>query len=172
MLIQICLIGMLVASNADDPLRLRDDNPLSNRLPRSARSVLFAAEKIDIYSLDPRNGKLKEDEAKKQKKDIFRGWPVLGVTNVADKDARKTLVEQVTNAIGTGSIIEAARCFHPRHAIRATHDGKTVDLIICLECRRVEVYENGQCMGTCVTRRTAQKTMNQILSDAKIKIAP
>lgn len=63
-------------------------------------------------------------------------------------------------------------CFNPRHGIRAVSGGKTVDLLICFECRHVEVYENGK----LIMRRdpgtdAAKLYFDRVLTQARVPLA-
>jgi len=65
-----------------------------------------------------------------------------------------------------------AKCFDPRHGIRATAKGKTVDLVICFECNWVYVYydndENRQ--HVAVTTREPQAVLDKTLKDAGVPL--
>jgi hypothetical protein len=111
------------------PLRAAEEK---NKVPEAVEAILDKADAIELYSLDPARPKDKP-------KDEFHGWRVLGHTTVKDDDARKALVAALVKGAEDNKGV-AANCFNPRHAIRATHDGKTVDLVICFECMQVQGY--------------------------------
>src|SRR3954469_9359154 len=58
--------------------------------------------------------------------EVFYGYPVLGKVEVKDAVRQR----EILGAIGEGiakSDGTMAKCFWPRHAVRAVEDGKTVD---------------------------------------------
>jgi hypothetical protein len=133
-----------------------------NKLPDAARAILARAEQLELLSLDPTR--------REKPKDGFHGWEVLGKTVLKDKDMRKVLaaVEQGI-ARSDGS---AARCFIPRHGIRASHGKRTVDLVICFECLQIQVYLDNTQGKTVLTTDAPQDLLNRVLMKAKVPLAP
>ena len=84
-------------------------------------------------NLEPKDGK---------DADRFHGWKVLGQTTIKDADVRKKVLDAVLKGIQENKG-EAANCFQPRHGLHATHEGKTVDLVICFECLQIRAYGDG-----------------------------
>jgi hypothetical protein len=101
-------------------------------------------------------------------KDGFRGWNVYGKTELKTAESRKKVLG-VAQAARPG---HGAKCFDPRHAIRATTDGKSVDLLICFECHWVYVFpgEGGETVR--LTIGDHQAVLDQILKDADVPLAP
>src|SRR4051794_15414972 len=87
------------------------ENP--HAVPTDAKAILEKAEKIELFSLD-------SDETKKVTKDGFHGWTVLGKTTVEKADARKELAAAFVKGVAEYKQ-NGAKCFEPRHGIRATH---------------------------------------------------
>jgi hypothetical protein len=56
------------------------------------------------------------------------------------------------------SLLQSAACFNPRHDIRATHEGKTVDLVICYECFSLQVFLGDTKAGALTTDSPPPKT--------------
>jgi hypothetical protein len=131
------------------------------KLPKEAKAILEGAEKIELYSLDPADGKLPKDA------DGFHGWKVLGKTEIKDADTRKKVRAAINKGIADSSGV--AGCFKPRHAIRATTKDKTVDLIICFECMWMEVHAKDK-KHAIWTTGSPQKTLDKVLSDAKVPL--
>lgn len=134
-----------------------------NKLPDAAKSLLDKAEQIELFSLDPS----REEEKPKVE---FHGWKVLGSTIIKDKVKTKALeavYAGIKESDGT-----AARCFIPRHGIRAQLDKKTVDLVICFECYQIQVFIDDERPPTVLTARSPEPTLDQILKDAKVPLAP
>jgi hypothetical protein len=138
--------------------------PADRSLPDQAKTILEKASESDVYSLEPLE---KVDKAK-----ALHGWKVLGKTTVKKAAARKALLTALTKGIaepGRGG----AKCFDPRHAIHATYEGKSVDLVICFECGWVYVYLDGNDKTSAeleVNGRT-QPVFDKLLRAASIPLA-
>jgi hypothetical protein len=134
-----------------------------NRLPDKAKAVLDKADQIVLFSLEP--------DDRKKVKDGFHGWMVLGQTTVKDADVRSQILTALYQGIAK-SDGNGAKCFDPRHGIRATADGKRVDLVICFECNWVYVYydndENRQ--HVAVTTREPQVVLDKTLKNAGVPL--
>jgi hypothetical protein len=135
-----------------------------NRLPDKAKSILDKADQVVLFSLEPVH--------RKKVKDGFHGWMmILGQTAIKGADVRSqiltALYQGIANRDGKG-----AECFDPRHGIRATANGKTVDLVICFECNWVYVYydndENRQHVAE--TTRDPQSILDKVLKDAGVPL--
>jgi hypothetical protein len=139
----------------------RTDEP--KKVPDKAQTVLDKATSIEVWSLEPA-------EEKDTAKPSFHGWKALGVTEVKG-DAKKQALEALTK--GLAETATGARCFIPRHGIRAVHDGVTVDLVICFECEWVKVYldKAEKPEATVTTGKTPQPTLDKILKDANVPLA-
>jgi len=127
---------------------------------KSVKDILENAT-FELYSLDP----AKEDDEKG-----FRGYAVLGKTLVKDADARKGMIAALYKAIAD-SDGNAARCFVPRHGIRATHKGKTVDVVICFECYRVKFFVKDENETETLTR-VPEALFDKVLKAAGVPLAP
>src|SRR5262249_35831881 len=130
-------------------------------LPKEAKEVLDGAEKIELYSLDPADGKPTKDA------DGFHGWKVLGRTEIKDADTLKKVRAALDKGIAEGE--GAAACFKPRHGIRATVKDKTVDLVICFECLTIQAVV-GDKVQPVWTSPSPQKALDTILRDAKVPL--
>jgi hypothetical protein len=129
-----------------------------NKLPDSALAVLTKADQFELLSLKP--------DEKEKAQDGFHGYPVLGTTAVKDADTRKQLVESLTK--GMEGKIDPARCFIPRHGVRATHDGKTVELVICFECAQFLVHAPGAAGKRLLVNKTPEPLFDKVLKEAGI----
>jgi hypothetical protein len=151
---------------AEDPPRRGPEPKLSEAeqaLWEKAKAILTKADKVELYSVDPVPPK--QDE---KPKDEFRGWNSYGKTELKTAELRKKVLE-VAQAGKPGY---GAKCFDPRHGIRATADGKSVDLVICFECSWVHVFPGD---GNEVVRLTIgdhQEVLDGILKDANVTLAP
>ncbi len=106
-----------------------------DRLPPDASAVLDEAESVELLSIDPRDRPGKAD-------DSFHGWKVLGRTYAPDASGRRAILASVKQAIGETDGVSG--CFEPRHGLRATKGGRSVDLVICFSCRWIEVRSEGK----------------------------
>jgi hypothetical protein len=138
-----------------------------NTIPAEALKVLDAAEKLTVYSLDPQ--KIGDKNTVR-----FRSYPVLGTTELSTKDSREQLLAALQKGIkeNPGDI---AKCFDPRHAIRAVANGKTVDLLVCFRCLQVEVYdsadEKSQKIKTVLVSRSPEPAFDRVLKEANVPLA-
>jgi hypothetical protein len=131
-----------------------------------AQAILAKPDLVELYSLDPNLGVGEPDDKPKEQ---FRGWPVLGKSEVKGADARKTGLA-VAGAIKPGN---GPRCFEPRHGIRATAGGKTVDLVICFHCGWAYVYLDQEDSTVELTIDLDQQpALDKVLTDAKVPLPP
>ena len=130
-----------------------------NKLPESARTVLQNATELELYSIDFAHPD--------KEKTGFHDLKAVGKTTVKDAEARKKVVSEFLK--GMEGKIDPARCFNPRHGIRATHDGKTVDLVICFECAQFDLYEPGSDKPTrLLIGKGPEPTLDKVLRDAGV----
>lgn len=127
----LCLAILGVITGTTSPAG--DKKP--NKLPADVQAILNKADTFELYSLDPERSRNKKDAGGAD----FRGWTILGKTAVKDAETRKRLVTALYDGIAK-SDGSGARCFDPRHGIRASAEGKSVDLVICFECSWVYVF--------------------------------
>ncbi len=137
-------------------------SPPLDVLPEKAKAILDQASSIELYSLDPI-----ESEKSPPKDGGLHGWKVLGKTT-AEGNLKQEMLTAVTTAIGQKAT--GARCFWPRHAIRAVHEGKTVDLVICYECSWVYVFFDKDQKPTILTTSSAQEALDKVLRAAKVPL--
>jgi hypothetical protein len=127
-----------------------------------AQAVLAKPDSVDLYSLDPIPPGPGEEPT-----EFFQGWQVLGKNAVTDADGRKAvLAAAATIRPGWG-----AKCFNPRHGIRATAGEKTADLVNCFECRWVYVFlDREQEVVHLTIGRDQQPALDKVLTDAKVPL--
>jgi len=131
------------------------------KLPDQAKAVLDKASEYTLYSLEP--------SEKADGENALHGWKVLGKTTVKEAEARKKLLSALEKNIAEGK--RGAKCFDPRHAIRATLDGKAVDLLICFECGWVYVYHDGKQLARLEMDTAGQPDFDKVLRDAGVPLA-
>jgi hypothetical protein len=139
------------------------DKGKDNKIPDEARAILEKAEQIELLSLDPARGEEKP-------KDDFHGFKVLGKTVVKDAEVRKKLIAAFEKGVAENKG-EAALCFNPRHGIRASHDGKTADFVICFECFHGHVHVGEKKLEGFLTTDSPEAAFDKVLKDAKVPLA-
>ncbi len=132
---------------------------------------LKAPEKLTLYSLDGREER-PEGEVKTPSKESFHGYPVLGKTEISLPEQRRELLTALNEAIKQHEGKPMAKCFWPRHAIRAIENGKTIDYIICFECSRFREFLGDKQQREVPINPMAQPTFDTPLRDLGIPIAP
>ena len=124
-------------------------------------------DQLTLYSINglaPVQGKAPEGE------DEFHGFPVLGKVEITDAVKRKEIMAALKEGV-TRSDGKMAKCFWPRHAIRAVEKGRTVDYVICFECYQLEVHE-GSTMNLKPVTREPQSMFNKYLNEAGVLLTP
>lgn len=130
-----------------------------NTLPQDALTVLSQARDIELLSIEP--------APESSSNGGFHGYRVLGKTLLKEVTVRKSLVESFTRAM-EGTIVPT-RCFIPRYGIRATHSGKTVEMLICFECSQFYVYDAlGNSSKRFWVNQTPRSVFDKVLQDAGI----
>ncbi len=150
----------------ETPRKERD--PFDNTIPKNVRELLNAAESLELISLDPDAEKLDEGE---KERGYFQRWKILGSTVVKDRDARDELVKTIVNGVpDKASELEVALCFIPRHGLRAKVKDSLVEMIICYQCKRINVFVDGKFRRMCVTEKEPQVRLDEILTAAKVPL--
>lgn len=131
-------------------------------IPSDAAEVLRNADSFELLSIDPERGRDDDD---------FRGFKVLGRTSVTDPATRERLYQSLQFG-ARWNLPLPAMCFNPRHGIRATAGGKTVDLVICFECKQVNVWHGDSLVTTFMVGQSPAPEFDQVLRDAGLPLAP
>lgn len=139
------------------------DGAGDNRIPDEALAILEQAEHLTVFSVDPVFPKTKPREA-------LHGWRVLGQVEVADAGTRARLVTALKRGVEEHRG-EMMRCFIPRHAVRATHGGKTTDIVICFECYNARVYVDGRQLPGFLVAQSPEPVFTRALAGAKTQPA-
>jgi hypothetical protein len=129
---------------------------------------LAAANKLTLYSID---GTLHDpNEHRPAAAEYFQKYPVLGKVEITSAKARGEIVRALKR--GTEGVDHGfARCFWPRHALRAEQNGKSVEYVVCFECSWIKVFTDSEVQDV-VTNADAQELLNRRLREAGIAIAP
>jgi hypothetical protein len=118
---------------------------------------LDVPESLVLYSIDGRDFAPGEEPQTAEK---FYNYPVLGKLSIDDAEG-----------VANSNWFEFVHCFWPRHGIRMISQGETIDLVICFECNRLELYS-----GAIETHEPISDSpiplLNRHLQGAGIPIAP
>lgn len=132
-----------------------------NSLTPQVQAVLNKADQIELLSLSP-------EHLQEKPKDAFHGWRVLGSTTIKGDDKAAALTALRAGIAANDGMV--AGCFNPRHGVRATQGGKTVDLVICFECLQISVYVGEEREKGVLTTAQAQPLFNKLLTAAKVPL--
>lgn len=157
-------------------LRAPTSQQLNTIFPNGARQVLEQSPQLILLSVNP--GAEDYDSVVGSKTPaMFHGHMILGQTVIADPATKTALLASFYDGfvappdprglkqIGFG-------CFNPRHGIRATHNGKTVDLLICFGCRKFNGYLNNHQFAQFKNINDAPaKKFNEMLTAAGAPLA-
>lgn len=129
-------------------------------VPRIAWNALNDADRYELLTLNPYLSK-----------PDYYGHEILGQTVIHDASVR----EKLNNALQAGvrtSDGKAMACFNPRHGIRVTHAGVVTDLVMCFECRQVQVWRGGQEIASFLVSDSPQPVFDEVLKSAGVPLAP
>ncbi|HWB06189.1 MAG TPA: hypothetical protein VG796_24415 [Verrucomicrobiales bacterium] len=128
-----------------------------NKMPDSVRDRLHGAKTVTLYSLYPEkvDGTRQYEPsfiddmswAQLQVLPKFQGYSVLGQFTSMDE----SLIRQVAGELHAGTRHPdppGFLCFYPRHGLRVQDADGTLDLLICLGCSRIEIFENDDRSGS------------------------
>jgi hypothetical protein len=164
--IAIGIVSLTLQATAQRPSGSDLDSlldPPARPLPEGILAAMTAASSFTLYSLDP-DGGMHPDQPK-----TFRGWRVLGQTQVVDAPTRKriatTIADSVARTRGLGM-----GCFIPHHGLRFIAHKHTYDFVICFHCEHLYIYAPNR--DICVTRiSTGAEVLDAIFSAAHIPMA-
>lgn len=128
---------------------------------------LGTPEHLVLYSIDGRDF---EPGQEPQTAEKFYNYPVLGKIEIQSEADRATIIQAVKRSVAGGTLSLGKHCFWPRHGIRATFAGETIDLVICFECDSLNV--EGAIEASEPISDAAQPVLNEFLTKAGIPIAP
>lgn len=127
---------------------------------------LKSADRLELISLGPAADDLNGPA-------IYAGSGVLGSTQITDKAVVARFVDALRVGIRDhdGSI---AKCFWPRHAIRATMAGRTREWVICFQCLQIQIHVDGNKNPKlmALVSRTPEPIFDEVLKKAGVPLAP
>lgn len=124
------------------------------QVPEEVELALRGADTFELLSLDGYERKPTAEE--------FHGIPVVGKVSIDDPTIRKELVDRFFFGV-TENPGAVAACFHPRHGLRVTHQGRQLDLVICFECLAVKAYRGDDLIGTILISISPKQTFDLTL---------
>jgi len=137
--------------------------PSGRSIPDHVLQALQSAEQFEMLSLDPQRPREKPAEE-------FHSWKVLGRTRV-EVASREKIVEALKSGVFWHNST-SYRCFNPRHGIRLTRGAQTMDLVICFECRQVEVYIKDERAEGFLVSGSPQSVFDETLRSARVPLPP
>jgi len=163
----LCILAMVAATTASEAAPEHETllRATANYLPPEVEQIL-AEGKFDLLSLDP--SPLSDKQRRRLRSKLFHGYRVLGTTRI-QKTAQRDLLLQALRRSIADSRGTYVYCFDPRHAIRASDGARTVDLVICFECERIEMYAPEKSLVG--TEASAQPVLNAALKRAGVALA-
>jgi hypothetical protein len=123
-----------------------------------------APSKVVLYSLDPirLHGQPRSAE-------LFHDFDVLGHAEITDRNEQQALFRELAWGVReNGGDVFA--CFNPRHALHVEQSGRSIDLVICFQCRSVSAY--GFQQKNFLTGASPQNTFDASLRRHHLPLAP
>lgn len=160
--------GVVIAKVSTDGGKVVRVELRGESMAEEAQAILAKADRIELYSLEPEPSR---EQAKAAGATFIGGFLVLGKTEIKDKEPLRRVREGLEGSVGMGG--KMAKCFDPRHAIRATAGKKAVRVVICFRCGQAHVYSNGDDgpSKTVPITKGMQADLDKILTAAKVPLA-
>ncbi len=133
----------------------------------AASARVEVPDRLTLYSIDGRD---LPPAVPRPAGETFHDYPVLGKVVVEDPGRRQALIDAFNAGIARSNG-ELAKCFWPRHGIRAETGGATVDYVICFECLQFVTHRGDQQVEETIDRAPL-KAFNEELKRAGIPLAP
>jgi hypothetical protein len=180
------LIAFAVFNRRQTPA---EDSPYKHpALSKATRAILDNSETFVLVSIDPMppfpenhidsltnlfNDKeelhTNNAQSKKDTRERFHDYPVLGRTEIKDPKRRSELLKALYRGVRKfrGGV---PACFEPRHGIIANRGTNKVELVICFECEQVAEYADGNHAWSLMSK-APRELFNRTLSEAGVPLA-
>lgn len=135
-----------------------DQNEILNS--KIIKDTLNTADTFEFYSLEPSKISINDEK--------FHGWVILGKVIIKDDD-KKLIIDSLYKSIEDSDGV-SARCFSPRHGIRAKKGDEIIDILVCFECYKILIIKDKQNNKETITA-SAEKSFNKILKKYDIPLA-
>lgn len=147
-------------------LKMPTEAQFRERLPGHSRAIFENASSLTLYALSPLEGGY--DLRANDKFTPFHDHQILGHTMLS---GRKADALRASFHDGLSFAYLSSGCFSPRHGIRATHNGQTLDLLICFSCSKYKMWQNGKPLDYYqAIGYTPHDTFNRFLTDANVPL--
>lgn len=132
---------------------------LNESLPRKVREILEKAEKIEILA-----------EVLGENDYDSREFSPNRIAIIIDEKDKKEVLETFYRDASAG--LNASACYIPHHGIRATYQGRTVEIEICYQCHLFAVNSpfgefNG---GLPFESQKSEDVLNRIIKNQSVEI--
>jgi hypothetical protein len=141
-------------------LSRKQSRELDRLFPEKHRRILEEAAELEMFSIGGTAGQKAEEE--------FRYFGVVGKMRVTDGRIKAELVSALFDGVATPSNMMG--CFKPHHGVRATHEGKTVDLLICFECQNFKGFAESGEFGGAISK-LPEDLFNRILTSGGVPLS-
>lgn len=101
----------------------------------------------------------------------FHEFPVLGKIRIDEIERRRALLQALEDGISRRPKL-GAKCFWPRHGIRAVANGKVTEFVICFECSRIHEFVDGQESRLGLINGDVQPSFDSPLIHANVPLSP
>ena len=139
---------------------------LKEQMTPAMAAILRGADKLVLFSIDPRSS-LFDDSNPGGASGTFRGHRILGSVEVKDAREREQLVKAWEDGLGG----DVSMCWTPRHGIRASRGGETLEIIVCFQCSHFYANTANEKSGGAIKSSTGA-VFNRILKAAGVPLSP
>lgn len=146
-------------------LKMPTEAQFRERLPGHSRVIFENANTLTLYSLEARQS---FDANADRNPKLFHDHLIVGATTL-NSAHRKALRASFYDGLSFAYL--SSGCFSPRHGIRATYKGQTLDLLICFSCSKYKMWQNGKPLDYYQDiSYTPHDTFNRFLTDANVPL--
>lgn len=160
------------------PLRVPSQARLLGAFSPDGLRVLEQSEKLTLLSVSPTPGEY-DEPISAPPRPMFQGHAILKRVTLSGAPRDALLASFYDGLVlpysapakpGQANLKQIGLgCFNPRHGIRAQSGGRTVDLLICFECLKFEVYADGKLQSrTQLSNRAPQPLFDSALAQARV----
>ncbi len=134
------------------------ENSMPTDFTTQTRWILEAPDTFELPAVDPQSP---EPAVAKTQPAHFQDFIILGRVR-PDTGKQRVLVNALYAAVVKPNT-QRSKCFNVRHAIRASREGHTTELLICFECQHVFVYTDNAISGDVDFTNVPRDLFNQTL---------
>ncbi len=133
LLIVLCLWFPMAESGCQQrPAAISPEIATRKTIPAEVKRILVGAQQLELFSIGTPLA-----DAPTLTTDTFQTCTLRGKAKIDDISEREELLNALYKGIRESA--DPAICFEPGFALRATSNGETVELLICFECRQIEI---------------------------------